>query len=156
MPQQDSTHLAADIERLKAESHEELDRLHEEAKDQTPEEAIRRSDEIHEEVKASIVRDAEKFASVGAENPYYHPLTAHHVSRVLFDLPDQTQVQLVVRIGSKQGGEGGRDYIAMDGDLEVTEDGRLVLNVPDSVAEAFRQQGRRKKTQEIHRALGLG
>lgn len=57
---------------------------------------------------------------------------------------------------SIQIGEGDRAfyYAVMHSDLMVTT-GRVTFQVPEDVAEHFRQQGRRKAQREMQHALGL-
>lgn len=135
---------------------EQLIGLRAEARGQTAEEAISHNDELHEQVKAGIIRDAEEFNKIGPQRPHEVPLNAAGIQRVLYEcgigVGEGLDVQLVVRIGEP----ASETYVAMGGDLEFDEDTQsLVLRLPDSIAETFRQQGRRRKVREVRRALEL-
>ncbi len=141
------------------EFRKQLGEVRHEVEGQTPEQAIAQSDKLHEETKAGIIRDAEEFAAIGPQRPHNLALSGTGVQRVLFEaggadpLKQLPQVQLLVRIGEEPANE---TYVAMDGDLEFDEEMQsLVLRLPDSIAETFRQQGRRRKLRAIRRELEL-
>lgn len=137
------------------EFRQQLDEVRSQA-DQTPEQAISHSNEIHEQAKAAIIRDAEQFNAIGPQRPHEVPLNVAGIQRVLYEcgvgVGEGLDVQLVVRIGEP----ASETYIALDGDLAFDEDSQsLVLRVPNSIAETFRQQGRRRKVRDLRRVLEL-
>lgn len=84
-----------------------------------------------------------------------HPLamTGTGMKRVIDTTSGQGNgVAAYVQIGDPT--KGGRHYPLHEGQL-THDNGTLLLRLPDSIAEEFRQQGRRAYQREIHRALGL-
>ncbi len=90
-----------------------------------------------------------------------HPLraTSETLRRRLDAIPSQpdteVQVPLNVIVGDVRGdGNSPRMYQVNAPDVVLTQYG-LHVHLPESVAEEFRQQGRRQLRREIHQALGI-
>ena len=92
-------------------------------------------------------------------------LTTQEVAQIVTDLPGtqagRTSVVagVVVRIGGprngSKNGQFGQAYWALSGDMKYEQGVGLVIDVPDSVAEALRQQGRRQLERELRALIGV-
>lgn len=88
-----------------------------------------------------------------------HPLalTTQRVQQIIEGPPRPPHVSTPVRMVSIQigtPGDGGYYYQCMADDVTV-ENGALRFKVPESVAEQFRQQGKRQLTRQFASLLGL-
>lgn len=81
-----------------------------------------------------------------------NPLALNNVdiSRVMDKVPGDRRVGLEVIVGDRD--KGSQHYVAVQSDL--TYGNRLILTIPDSIAEAFRQQGRRQVQREMCAVIG--
>lgn len=85
-------------------------------------------------------------------------LTSSEIQDTLKNISESENI-LMVAIGGTaaedSNGKGGQTYYPVEGDFRYEANGRgLVLQIPDSIAEALRQQGYRAAQRNMRSAMG--